>query len=443
MLRAFLLSLTLATTGFILACNEGSVDPVASTGEITGALKGVCPLTEEIADVFSPGGLRNAVTKQCQNIAGELDEGDTEGAVEKVFSLIDKILGHHADGETTGDDVATATLLNALLGIVNLDGIFPVTGVDENTGGGSCDSGGCTHVTQSGLAGISVPPQTSEGIDQCYITFNLREFDPELFSGFDNYPFQFEYEIVCADEATGGLDLAQDGTIYDPAAIVGVCFADPPLGPTTEEVPNENRQLAHLPDGEEVPVLLEIAEATFLTDEDCAEASMAAAPLPYRALAKLEPISEFFVSPLLANPGRLGGAIAAHSPIGPVDNRGVEDDLIPTTTNLGLEDSQSCCGFVTSASANVSEDIVDGGAVFPGDVEFVIDEIEGDNDQTTVRALDDGGGADLDIVCDGEPSSEGQISVPLGSFTVQANFQGTETHEASSSEPEAFDCVIG
>lgn len=441
MLRAFLLSLSLAATGFFLACNEGSVDPVASTGEIMGAGKGDCPLTGEIDAVFSHAGLNNAVTKQCSNIDGELDEGDTEGAIEKTFSLIDKILGHHTDEETTGDDEAVATLLNELLLLVGLDAIFPDM-VDENTGGGSCDSGGCTHVTESGLGGISVPPQTSEGIGMCYITFDLREFNPELFSGFDNYPFQFDFEIVCADEATGGLDLAQDETIYDPPAIVGVCFADPPLGPTLEEVPNENRQLAHLPDGEEEPDLLPVEVADFLSDEDCAEASeVEDASLPFRALAKLEPISEFFVSPLLANPGRLGGAIAAHSPVGPVDNRGT-DDLIPTTTTLELENSSSCCGFITGAVADVNEDIEGGGPVFPGDVEFVIDEIDGDNDQSTVRALDDGGGADLEIVCDGFATGD-QIAVPQGSFTVQANFLGTETQEESSSEPQSFNCVIG
>lgn len=327
MLRAFLLSLTLATTGFILACNEGSVDPVASTGEITGAGKGSCPLTAEIADVFSQGGLKNAVTKQCDNIDGELDEGDTEGAVEKAFSLIDKILGHHADGETIGDDEDTATLLNALLVLVGGEGIFPTT-VDENTGAGSCDNDGCTIVNQTGIAGFSVPPQTNLGM--CYITFNLRDFNPELFSGFDNYPFQFEFEITCPGEENGGVELAQDEVIFDPAATAGICFADPPLGPPLEgegAVPAENRQLAHLPDGEEEPDLLPIVPADFLTDEDCAEASQVEeASLPFRALAKLEPISEFFVSPLWANPGRLGGAIAALSPIGPVDNRGQEVD---------------------------------------------------------------------------------------------------------------------
>ena len=321
MLRAFLLSLSLAMTGFILACNEGSVDPVASTGEITGAGKGNCPLTAEIADVFSHGGLKNAVTKQCHNIDGELDEGDTEGAVEKAFSLIDKILGHHADEETTGDDEAVADLLNALLVLVGGEPIFGP--IDENTGFGQCDNDGCTIVNESGIAGISVPPQTNLGM--CFITFNLRDFNPELFSGFDNYPFQFEFEITCPGD--GGLELAENGTIFDPPATAGVCFADPPLGPTTEEVPNENRQLAHLPDGAEVPDLLPVVPADFLTDEDCLEASQVEeVSLPFRALAKLEPISEFFVSPLWANPGRLGGAIAALSPIGPVDNRGLEVD---------------------------------------------------------------------------------------------------------------------
>jgi hypothetical protein len=318
MIRAFALAFGLVLCTVFVACSDDGKSVLSSADELSGAGKTNCPLTDEIADVFSPGGLRNAVRKQCQNIAGELNQGDTPGAVEKAFSLIDKILGHHADGETTDDDVATATLLNALLELVGLDGIFPAT-VDENTGGGSCDSGGCTHVTESGLAGISVPPQTSEGIDQCYITFSLLDFNSELFSGFDNYPFQFDYKIVCADE--------ESEVTYDPLATVGVCFADPPLGPTLEEIPNENRQLAHLPDGEEVPVLLPVVAADFLSDEDCAEASQVEeASLPFRALAKFEPISEFFVSPLWANPGRLGGAIAAHSPIGPVDNRGQEVD---------------------------------------------------------------------------------------------------------------------
>ncbi len=437
MLRAFLLSLTLATAALFLACSEGSMDPVASTDEITAAGVGDCPLTQEIADVFSHGGLKNAVTQQCNNIDRELDEGDTVDAVEKAFSLINKILGHHADGETTGDDEAVADLLNALLVLVGGEGIFPTT-VDENTGGGTCDNGGCTIVNQSGIAGINVPPQTNLGM--CYISFSLREFDPELFSGFDNYPFQFEYEITCPD---GGLELAENGPIFDPEAIVGVCFADPPLGPTTEEVPNENRQLAHLPDGEEVPVLLDLAVADFLSDEDCAEASQVEeVSLPFRALAKLEPISEFFVSPLWANPGRLGGAIAAFSPVGPVDNRPVEDDLVPTTTELDLESSSSCCGFITDATATVSEDTESMDPVTSGDVEFVIDEVDGDNDQSTMRSLDETGSADLEIVCDGSATGD-QIAVPLGSYTVQANFQGTETHEASSSEPEDFDCVIG
>lgn len=325
MFRIVSLALGLALCTVFVACSDDGESVLSNSEELSGAGKANCPLTGEIAAVFSQRILKNAVTKQCQNIAGELAQEDIPGAVEKAFSLIDKILGHHADGETTGTNEDTATLLNGILELVGLEAIFPAE-VDENTGGGSCDSGGCTHVTESGLAGIRVPPQTSEGIDQCYITFNLREFNPELFSGFDNYPFQFDFEIVCADEANGGVDLAQEGTIYDPPAIVGVCFADPPLGPSLEEVPNENRQLAHLPDGEEEPDLLPVEVADFLSDEDCAEASSGEeASLPFRALARLEPISEFFVSPLWANPGRLGGAIAAHSPVGPVDNRGQQE----------------------------------------------------------------------------------------------------------------------
>jgi hypothetical protein len=433
MLRAFTITLGLALCTVLVACSDDGESVLSNSEELTGAGKAPCPFNAQIADVFSRGGLRNAVKKQCQNIAGELDQGDTPGAVEKAFSLIDKILGHHADGETTGDDEAVATLLNALLDFVGLEGIFPAT-VDENTGGGSCDSGGCTHVTESGLAGISVPPQTSEGIGMCFITFTLREFDPELFSGFDNYPFQFDFEIVCADEATGGLDLAQDGTIYDPAAIVGVCFADPPLGPTLEEVPNENRQLAHLPDGEEVPVLLPVAEATFLNNEDCLEASEGGeASLPFRALARLEPISEFFVSPLWANPGRLGGAIAAHSPVGPVDNRG---NLIPTDTFLELDDTSLFSGEFGSATATVFEEGVEPPQVTSGDVEFIVDQ-GGENEQSQIQPME--GSASAVILCNSTPTGS-EFQVDPGDHTIIARFVGSGTHEESTSEPVGFTC---
>lgn len=438
MLRALLLSFTLATAGVFLACTERSVDPVASTGEITPAAKGNCPLTAEIADVFSHGGLRNAVIKQCHNIDGELDEGDTGGAVEKAFALIDKILGHHADGETTGDDEAVATLLNALLEMVGLEPIFP-SSVDENTGGGTCDNAGCTIVNESGIAGFSVPPQTNLGM--CYITFNLREFDPELFSGFDNYPFQFEFEIVCADEANGGeLELAQDEVIFDPAATAGICFADPPLGPTTEEVPNENRQLAHLPDGEEVPDLLPVVPAEFLSDEDCEEASQVEeASLPFRALAKLEPISEFFVSPLWANPGRLGGAIAALSPIGPVDNRPQD---AATTTTLVIDNPFLVDGETTTATATVSPDPPN---ELEGEVMFVLDE---DEEGAVVKTLDDGE-ASVDIFCDffGESSNEfADFEIGEGTHSLQAFFLGVDGFAESQSAVEEISCdsyIIG
>lgn len=430
MFRVLSLALGLALCTVFVACSDDGGSVLSTPEGLTGAGKGNCPLTDEIADVFSRGGLRNAVIKQCKNIAGELDEGDTEGAIEKAFSLIDKILGHHADGETTGDDEAVATLLNALLELVGGDPNFP-TEVDENTGGGSCDNGGCTIVNQSGIAGIRVPPQTNLGM--CYITFSLREFDPELFAGFDNYPFQFEYNISCPGEDSE-LGLAQNETIFDPEAIVGVCFADPPLGPTLEEVPNENRQLAHLPDGEEEPELLPVATADFLTDEDCAEASdVEEASLPFRALAKLEPISEFFVSPLLANPGRLGGSIAAFSPIGPVDNRG---NLIPTDTFLEMDDTSLFSGEFGSATATVFEEGLEPPQVTSGDVEFIVDE-GGENEQSQIQPME--GSASAVILCNSVPSGS-EFQVDLGDHTIIARFVGSATHEESTSESIGFTC---
>jgi hypothetical protein len=430
MLRAFTITFGLALCTVFVACSDDGESVLSNSEELTGAAKATCPFTDEIADVFSPGGLRNAVKKQCQNIAGELNQGDTEGAVEKAFSLIDKILGHHADGETTGDDEAVATLLNALLEFVGGEAIFP-TEVDENTGAGPCDNDGCTIVNQSGIAGISVPPQTNLGM--CYISFSLREFDPELFSGFDNYPFQFEYNISCPGESSE-LQLAQDEVIFDPEAIVGVCFADPPLGPTLEEVPAANRQLAHLPDGEEEPELLPVATADFLSDEDCAEASdVEETSLPFRALAKLEPISEFFVSPLWANPGRLGGSIAAFSPIGPVDNRG---NLIPTDTFLDLDETSLFSGQFGNATATVFEEGEEPPQITSGDVEFIVDQ-GGENEQSQIHALD--GSASATILCDSEPSGS-EFQVDPGDHTIIARFVGSETHEESTSESVGFTC---
>jgi hypothetical protein len=429
MLRALTIAISLALCSVFVACSDDGQSVLSNSEELTGAGKGTCPFNDEIAEVFSAGGLRNAVKKQCQNIAGELNQGDTPGAVEKAFSLIDKILGHHADGKTTGDDEAVATLLNALLVFVGGDPNFGST-VDENTGAGQCDNDGCTIVNQSGIAGISVPPQTNLGM--CYITFNLREFDPELFSGFDNYPFQFEYDISCPGEDSE-LQLAQE-TIFDPEAIVGVCFADPPLGPTLEEVPAANRQLAHLPDGEEEPVLLPVATADFLSDDDCFEASQEeVSSLPFRALAKLEPISEFFVAPLWANPGRLGGSIAAFSPIGPVDNRG---NLIPTDTFLELDDTNLFSGEFGNATATVFEEGVEPPQITSGDVEFIVDQGEV-NEQSQIQPME--GSASAVILCNSTPSGS-EFQVDPGDHTIIARFVGSETHEESTSESIGFTC---
>jgi hypothetical protein len=431
MIRAITLAFGLALCTVFVACSDDGESVLSTPEELTGAGKGNCPqeIKDLIGNVFSAG-LKKAVTDQCNNIDRELEQEDTEGAVEKAFSLIDKILGHHADGETTGDDMDVATLLNALIELVGGDAIFP-TEVDENTGGGSCDNGGCTIVNQSGIAGISVPPQTNLGM--CYITFSLRDFDPDLFAGFDNYPFQFEYNISCPGEDSE-LELAQNETIFDPEAIVGVCFADPPLGPTLEEVPNENRQLAHLPEGEEEPELLPVAAADFLSDEDCADASdQEEASLPFRALAKLEPISEFFVSPLWANPGRLGGSIAAFSPIGPVDNRG---NLIPTDTFLELDETNLFQGQFGTATATVFEEGVEPPQVTSGDVEFIIDEGTED-EQSGIEAMEPS--ASVVILCDGTPSGS-EFPVELGDHTLIARFVGSATHEESTSESIGFTC---
>jgi hypothetical protein len=462
MVRALVLSLFLAGCGLLYACSDqgdapSSPEPLTAEEqaardlELTGG--GNDPIARLIVQLFPPPfrfiGLLKYVGIQFALHVGR-DDLAFEGAL-RLIDLIDELGDRNKLRNPNGNrppttEEAEAELIARLLELVGgnafSDFISPEELADPNFGWGICDpSSDCTITNESGLAGIRVFEGSTN--ETKIIKFNQEEFDPDRFPGFKAFPFIYFFEARGASDVfSEGLALASEDVLYDPPAIAGVCVAEAPFPGAPNEEELEFLQLARLDEDSEEVELLPIENADFLSDEDCEEASMALAPLPYRVFAAFEPVSEFFVSPLRANPGRLGGAIAAHSPVGPVDNRGDGDDLIPTTTTLELEESQSCCGFITGAFANVNEDTEGGGAVFPGDVEFVIDEIEGDNDQSTVRALDDGGGADIEIVCDGFVTGD-QIGVEQGSYTVQANFLESGTHEGSSSEPESFDCVEG
>jgi hypothetical protein len=177
-----------------------------------------------------------------------------------------------------------------------------------------------------------------------------------------------------------------------------------------------------------------VATADFLSDDDCFEASQEeVSSLPFRALAKLEPISEFFVAPLWANPGRLGGSIAAFSPIGPVDNRG---NLIPTDTFLELDDTNLFSGEFGNATATVFEEGVEPPQVTSGDVEFIVDQ-GGVNEQSQIQPME--GSASAVILCNSTPSGS-EFQVDPGDHTIIARFVGSETHEESTSESIGFTC---
>ncbi|MGH7557148.1 MAG: hypothetical protein ACREMD_05105 [Gemmatimonadota bacterium] len=456
MVRAFLLSL--AVCGMLVACSDDSGDVPSSPGEVTAAGQGSCPaeISDRIASLF-PGGLENAATQQCNNVERKLSKGDLDDAILKTFNLIDFAVKHYENGkleDPAGGDPPTTEealteLLNALLVFVGLDPIFAGSFDFE-----ICEANTkCVFETETEFAGIS-----ATFTEPTLVTVTLLPNDTFTPTGVTGFPLIFDFSATSSSGAVDGpsfgLTLASS-PLAEPAT-VAVCVVDPPDPAAPDEDELANLALGHIIQGSEgdgVEILPDAPPGDFALD--CTDASSGEGPevdiaslrwWGERAASAFEPVSDFLVAPLLANPGERRGLITAFSPVGAVDTRTVgngEPELIPTTTSLELENENSCCGFITTATATVSEDTEGGDPVESGDVEFVIDDVEGENDQSTVRSLDDGGTADLDIVCDGETTSDDQIAVPLGSYTIQALFLGTTTHEESSSEPQDFDCSLG
>jgi hypothetical protein len=122
--------------------------------------------------------------------------------------------------------------------------------------------------------------------------------------------------------------------------------------------------------------------------------------------------------------------------VGAVDNRGEEDELIPTDTFLEMDDTSLFSGQFGSATATVFEEGFEPPQVTSGDIEFIVDE-GGENEQSQVQSME--GSASVVILCDGIPSGS-ELPVEPGDHTIIARFVGSGTHEESTSEPVGFTC---
>lgn len=453
MLRALLLSLSLASCAVLIACNDAGEDLPSSLSEVTTSGADDCPteIAELIDDLFK-GGLKNAAYTQCGNTKRQLDRGETADAIGKALDLIGFILDHYAGGrlqDPNGSappttEEAVAELINLLLALVGLDPIFPADGLgDPDFAAEICEAGEeCEVVTDTKFAGLRATfAQT------VLVVISRLPDDPGPFEefGFDDFPLF--YDISATGGANGGggsfgLALAQDVPITD--GVAGVCVVDPPDPFAPDPEIAGDLRLAHVieVEGEPEVEILPLADADFLDCTGAATEPVIEITLlerwQRRATTALEPVSDFLVAPLFANPARLGGAIAALSPFGAVDPGSVdgEPETTPTTTTLEVDDSSLIDGQTTTATATVNP------SPTGGDVRFVVD---GNtvNEQTTDKTVDDGE-ASVDILCDatGEFSSEFiDFEIGSGTHTLQAFYLGDGTFEPSQSSQVLITCL--
>ncbi|MGH7563054.1 MAG: hypothetical protein ACREK5_01340 [Gemmatimonadota bacterium] len=285
------------------------------------------------------------------------------------------------------------------------------------------------------------------------VTISLRSDDPFDPLGVTAFPLIFDFSATSISDAMGssaGLALAS-APLAEPAT-VAVCVVDnppDPAGPDEEEL--ANLALGHVVDegteGAAVEILPDAPPGDFALD---CEGASSEPPPPIgslewwgeRTASAFEPVSDFLVSPLLANPGERRGLITAFSPVGGIDTRtvGDGDEGGPTTTTLLLNEQESGLsifhGQIATATAIV--DPPPGNELEPI-VNFVIS--LGLVQQTIPAFLDDGE-ASIMIQCDAfdEIASEADAEIGPNAYFVQAIFPGAGDFEASQSASLVLGC---
>ncbi len=119
-------------------------------------------------------------------------------------------------------------------------------------------------------------------------------------------------------------------------------------------------------------------------------------------------------------------------------NIGLDPDLIATETSLTPEEDLSFSGEVSSFTATVTETL-GGDPVSGGEVRFTVS--NGDNiNEEFVTAVE--GSASVNVGCNTDGA--GDVAVPLGTYSIEAEYLGSATHGTSSDpEPSTWTCTFG
>ncbi len=298
----------------------------------------------ELAGMILDRGKLNAVCKQLRNIERQADRGETVDAAQKARDLIAFVLDHFRGGrlnDPPGPETTEDVLGELIAGIAELGGLLPPGSgpippgafTEEGAFEECSASAGCTVTTGTEFAGANIPAgtplvdvNTGEPVDDLIVVISRESdtLDPFTQFGFDDFPLFYNITTIPEVEipSNGGLNGAQEDEM-----IVGVCVVDPPDPLAPPE--GADLRIARLFDGDEGSEveITPLRDASFL---DCTGASTNGEALTgwrgWLASVFGPAASVLDVTPLYANPGRLGGAISAFSTYGAVDVSAPEPD---------------------------------------------------------------------------------------------------------------------
>jgi hypothetical protein len=461
MLRVFQAAIPLVLTGFLAGCqDEGDELLSAPAGANAATIEAACEAAPEICELiealFPAPGLENAALTRFGNIARVLGQGELGETVAQTFDLIGYIFEKDLDDPNGGapptTDEGRIELANLLLEFIGLNGIFPVG--SEDFAWQICEPGvKCVFETESQFAGFS-----GTFTELTLVTISLRTDDPFDPLGVTAFPLIFDFSTTGISDATGGpiLDLAQTSTTLAEPATVAVCVVDPPDPAAPSEEEQGNLALGHVigegTEGAEVEILPDAPPGDFALD--CEGASSGEEPpveigslrwWGERAGSAFEPVSDFLVTRLLANPGERRGLITAFSPVGGIDTRTVGDggDGGPTTTTLLLNGEMANTSIThgQTATATAIVDPAPGNELEPS-VTFVFSQLSGGpGPPTSTKFLDDGE-ASVIVQCDvldSLPPPDGGIEISTTRF-VRAEFPGAGDFGGSTSNTLILGC---
>lgn len=425
----------LALVTLLSGCQDSGEDLPSSpaAGQLSSSPEAEA-IVEMIRDVFPEPGLENAVYMQFVTVDRHLGAGRADEAVGKVFEMIAFTLHHYQNDRL---DEQPGPLINAWLAYVGLDPIAPEDLDDPDAAFVLCiGSEGCRVITGTKFAGVVFPPDALPG--DHFVSIRRLADVPGPFDDFGfpvgegSFPLFYDFSIT---PETG----------FGPGVVGGVCVVDPPDPLAPPEPVVARLRLAHLVEGEEGPEveILPLADADFL---DCTGASTGPVlsglrAWESRALGAFEPLSDFFVAPLWAAPGRLGATISAFSPFGAVDPEFEEGpaEPVPTMTTLVFEDASLVPGQITTATATVAPPPGDNLSPF---VDIVFSTVPG-GAGTTVTAFLTNGEATITVECDPQNQFPGDADVEVRqTIFARAVFPGVEGFlPSSSSSTQVLGCA--